>query len=78
MQPPQVCVAQDTQSCSILGRSIISDNLNTVRDAVHLCEKSNSPAAVLSLDQTKAFDRVNRDYLFAVLEKFGFGHTFLK
>ena len=45
----------------------ISDNLNTVRDAVHLCEKSNSPAAVLSLDQTKAFDRVNRDYLFAVL-----------
>ena len=70
-------IIHDTQSCSILGRSI-SNNLNTVRDAVHLCEKSNSPAAVLSLDQTKAFDRVNRDYLFAVLEKFCFSPTLLK
>jgi hypothetical protein len=41
-------------------------------------KKCNWLAAVLSLDQTKAFDRINRDHLFTVLDKFGFGPTFLK
>lgn len=70
-------IIHDTQSCSILDRSI-SDNLLVVRDTIHLCEKTNIPAAVISLDQTKAFEWVNRENVFAVLERFGFGPNFLR
>ena len=69
-------IIHENQSCCILRRSI-SDGCTAIRDAIYLCETTNTPAAVVSLDQMKAFDRKIWDYMTAVLTKFGFGPIFL-
>jgi len=59
------------------GRTIFQ-NLNLLRDCLSEIEKSNQRGILLSLDQEKAFDRVDRGFLDRVLEKFGFGESFRK
>ena len=56
------------QTCSVPGRSII-DNLHLLRDITDYTRTKNIPAALISLDQAKAFDRVSHDYLFQVLHR---------
>ena len=46
------------QTCGVLGR-FIGENVAPLRDLVHYCDTTNFSAAVLSLDQEKAFDRVD-------------------
>lgn len=65
------------QTCAIPGRSI-HDNLHLLRDIVQYADSKNLPAAFLSLDQEKAFDRIEHVFLFKVLEAFGFGGNFTK
>ena len=61
---------------AVYGRTI-GDNIHLVRDIIDLANKNDDEAALLFLDQEKAFDRVSHDFLFRVLDKFGFGNSFI-
>ena len=64
------------QTCGVRGRSI-HDNIRLLRDSVAFVDEKNLDSLVISLDQSKAFDRVNWSFLFRVLERFGFGPKFI-
>ncbi len=65
-------IVQPTQSYSIPGRDI-ADTIGTVRDVMEYMKRDKKGGIVLGIDWNKAFDRVEHEYLFKVLEKFGFG-----
>ena len=63
------------QTCSVPGRSIFS-NLQLIHDVLDMIDKTNETGILVTLDQEKAFDRVDHQFLMRVLSKFGFGPTF--
>ena len=63
------------QTCSIPGRSILS-NLVLLRDTLAFIERTEEAGILLSLNQEKAFDRVDRTFLSNLLQHFGFGPWF--
>ncbi len=65
-------IMQPTQSYSIPGRDI-ADTIGTVRDVIEYMKRDKKGGIVLGIDWNTAFDRVEHEYLFRVLEKFGFG-----
>ncbi|XP_064843632.1 uncharacterized protein LOC135555246 [Oncorhynchus masou masou] len=64
------------QSYCVPDRSIV-DNLFMIRDVLDICKLSDVNVGLLSLDQKKAFDRVDHQYLFKTMKAFGFGDVFL-
>ena len=69
-------VISPDQTCGVPGRSII-DNCHLYRNVVDYVDSRNMECAFLSLDQEKAFDRVSHDYMFSLLEAYGFGPYFI-
>ena len=59
------------QTCGVRGR-YIGENVALLRDVVHYVNEQNLPAAILALDQEKAFDRVDSDFLISTLKRMGF------
>lgn len=64
-------------SCGVPGR-YIGENVAFLRDVVHFAPSSDVPAAILSLDQEKAFDRVDWSFLRRTLCHMGFGPDFVQ
>ncbi|CAM2105386.1 unnamed protein product [Caretta caretta] len=69
-------VIHPEQTYTVPGHSIF-DNLFLVRDLLELGRRDSLLFALLSLDQEKAFDRVDHGYLLGTLQAFGFGPQFV-
>ncbi|CAM4579648.1 unnamed protein product [Lepidochelys kempii] len=69
-------VIHPDQTYTVPGRSIF-DNLFLVQDLLELGRRDGLLFALLSLDQEKAFDRVDHGYLLSTLQAFGFRPQFV-
>ena len=61
-------IVHSDQTC---GRSIFS-NLHLIRDTLDMINKTDESGILVTLDQMKAFDRVDHEFLMRTLAKFGF------
>ena len=68
-------VISTDQSCGIPGRSP-AENVRLLLDVACHGDQNNIGGAIVSLDQEKAFDRVEISFLMKVLERMGFGPSF--
>ena len=68
-------IVHQDQTCSVPGRSVFS-NLQLVRDVLDMIDKTNETGILVTLNDEKAFDRVDHEFLMRVLSKFGFGPMF--
>lgn len=55
----------------------ITDNVILVQEAIHSSIQRNGKAMVIKLDMANAFDRVNHQYLVAILQKFRISIKFI-
>ena len=69
-------IVSSDQTCAVMGRSIL-DSVHTLKRAYCYCEQKDLGCAFVSLDQSKALDRVSHEFLFPVLKAFGFGDSFI-
>ena len=57
-------------------KDLKTSNLHILRDVLDHIDRTNETSILISLDQEKAFDRVNRTFLLNLLSRFGFGPSF--
>ena len=61
---------------AVYGRKI-DQTIHMIQDLIDLANENDEQAAFIFLDQEKAFDRVNHDFLFKIMEHFGIGKGFI-
>ena len=70
-----VVVGKD-QTCGVPGL-FIGENVAYLQDVVDYVSQAGVSCAILSLDQEKAFDRVDSSFMRATLSSMGFGSSFI-
>ena len=77
IQPHLHALLHKNQHCSTPGRNIDAMN-HCIRDVITYADIKQAPLALLSIDQEKAFDRVDHSYLFKVLKENNVGDQMVK
>ena len=68
----------DPDQCGFIKGRNISMNIRTMFDIMHYTWLKKLPALAILVDFEKAFDRVDYESLYCILQFFGFGPTFVK
>ena len=63
-------IIRENQTAAIKNWTILH-TLSTIRDIIDVSNKLNNNLSVISLDFLKAFDRLDWNFIFKALEKFG-------
>ena len=66
----------ENQGGFIKGSKIL-DNIVLVQEAIHSSCHRKEKGMVIKLDLTNAFDKVRHDFLFSMMEKFGFSKVLI-
>lgn len=77
LESPLLNIISANQTGFLKGRHIFS-NIRCLLNVLYTPPSQDVPEIVVSLDAEKAFDRVEWDYLFFAMNKFGFGPSFIK
>ena len=64
------------QTYCVPGRSMV-DNVHLIRDVLDVSSSLGLDTGLISLDQEKAFDRVEHNFLWTVMDRFGFSAGFI-
>lgn len=64
-------------SQTAIDRRRIDYTVHLLRDLIDLINKDDTEGALIFLDQEKAFDRVEHDFLFKTMSAFGIGDSFI-
>ena len=67
----------ENQTAAIKNRTILH-TLSTIRNIIDVSNKLNKNLSVISLDFLKAFDRLDLNFIFLALEKFGYSENLIQ
>ena len=70
-------IISQEQNCTIPGRTIFN-NLFLTRDLIKYSKEKNPSFYILQVDQEKAFDKIDRPFLFKTMAKLGFLKNYIE
>ena len=69
-------IIEQEQSCAIKGRTMWN-NLSKIREMIAAPEGEKENFFIVGFDQKRAFDFIDREYVWSVLQKYGFPQEFI-